>query len=165
MVQYNIIMKLFQYCNLKYIILFLFGYILINFLFSYKSFSLNNSYDNGQQTNWTPKMKKFCSTAQQNVKKEKSFSLSLHRNVQLQPPNLNKYSRKQRIEIPYHYSTWRSSPDLARRLNPCDHQLFTELIRIFDYFLRRHQISYMIMDGTLLGKKIKIKIHYDILWL
>ncbi|CAF3344301.1 unnamed protein product [Rotaria socialis] len=144
-------MKLFEYYNLKYIILFLFGYILINFLLSYKFFSLNNTYATEQQENWTPTMKKFCSKVQQNVKKEKPSRLSWLGNVQLQPPNFNKYFRKQSIEIPYLYSTWRSSPDLSRRLNPCDHQLYIELIRIFDHFLRRHQISYMIMDGTLLG--------------
>ncbi|CAF1169360.1 unnamed protein product [Rotaria magnacalcarata] len=125
--------------------------MLINFLLSYKYFSLNNNYDTGQQANWTPKMKKFCSKVQQNIKKEKPSSLLWQHNVQLQPPNLHKYSGKQNIEIPYHYSTWRSSPDLSRRLSPCDHQLYIELIRIFDHFLRRHEISYMIMDGTLLG--------------
>ncbi|CAF0976468.1 unnamed protein product [Rotaria sordida] len=152
--------KLLQYCNLKLIILFLFGYILINFFASYKSFPKTNNYDkiihneNGQQSIWTYEMKLFCFKIQQyidNEKKDKLSNLLFKRNISIISPNLNKYTKQQSREISYYYSNWRSSPDLPRRLTPCDHQLYIELLRILDHFFRRHSISYMMIDGTLLG--------------
>lgn len=156
-------MRLFSdYCNVKYIVLLLFGYILINFLLSFSSFFIKNGHDtrkmsntDGQKPIWTLKMKNFCSKVEQSIKNEKkikSSNLLLKSELQFISPNLNDNTKEQSMDIPYRYSTWRSSPDLSRRLTPCDHQLYIELLRILDNFFRRHRIPYIMFDGTLLGK-------------
>jgi hypothetical protein len=101
-------------------------------------------------------MELFCFKVQQRIENEKNIkqqSLLFQHNIQITPPNFTYHTRQQSIEISYHYSDWHSSPDLPRRLTPCDHQLYMELLSILDHFFRRHRISYMMMDGTLLGKE------------
>jgi hypothetical protein len=110
-----------------------------------------------EQVNWTDEMKLFCAKVQHQIEHENLSSL-FQNNLQISQPNLNNNTRRQSIEIPYHYSNWRSSSDLARRLTPCDHQLYMELLRYLDHLFRQHQISYMMMVGTLLGK-IKLNLN------
>jgi hypothetical protein len=101
-------------------------------------------------------MESFCFKVQQHIADERNdeqASLLFQSNIQLKSPNFGNNTRRQSIEIPYRYSTWRSSPDLPRRLSPCDHYIYTELLSILDQFFRRHDIEYIIMDGTLLGKQ------------
>ncbi|CAF3401220.1 unnamed protein product [Rotaria sp. Silwood1] len=161
-------MKLLEHCNIPFIFFLLFGCVLINFFISYKSFTRTNNYDktihneNEQQLIWTYEMKLFCSKLQQRIENEKKNKLLnplFNRNITIISSNLNKYIKRQSIEISYYYSDWHSSPDLPRRLTPCDHQLYTELLRILDHFFRQHNISYMMTDGTLLGSYT----HHDFL--
>ena len=98
-------------------------------------------------------MKHFCAKVQQRLEEEKRQSNnSIENNREIKPPNFTNETGRQLRVIPYRYSDWISSPDFPRRLSPCEHQLYTELLSIIDHFFRRHSISYMIVDGTLLGK-------------
>ncbi|CAF0900245.1 unnamed protein product [Adineta steineri] len=146
----------------RYIILFLFGLICINFFILSKLFPIADShdddvkqYDSVQDSSWTYTMKYFYFKFQQRIEDEKI----VEHNVKLTLPNYNNYTRQQFTEIPYRYSTWRSSPNLARRLTSFDHYIYTELLIILDHFFRRHQITYLITDGTLLGSYT----HHDFL--
>ncbi|CAF0868523.1 unnamed protein product [Adineta steineri] len=112
-------------------------------------------YDSVQEASWTYTMKYFYFKFQQRIEDEKI----VEHNVKLTLPNYNNYTRQQFTEIPYRYSTWRSSPNLARRLTSFDHYIYTELLIILDHFFRRHQITYLITDGTLLGSYT----HHDFL--
>jgi hypothetical protein len=149
--------KLPKNCTSRCIVFFLFGFLLINFITLYKSFPTTSSDDyTGQQSTWTHEMELFCFKVQKRIENEKNIkqqSLLFQHNIQITPPNFTYHTRQQSIEISYHYSDWHSSPDLPRRLTPCDHQLYMELLSILDHFFRRHRISYMMMDGTLLGKE------------
>jgi len=66
----------------------------------------------------------------------------------LQAPLLNS-SRLNRL--PYHYSQWKSSRLLPRRITPCEHNLLMRLLMIIERICRKHQITYMLSDGSLLG--------------
>lgn len=141
-------------CILQYIGLFLFSFLLINFIKLYNSFPKSDSNDyTKQQSVWTHKIDVFCSKVHQRIKNEKQRNLLFQHNTQITPPNFDEHIRQQSKDISYYYSDWRSLPDLPRRLTPCDHQIYMELLSILDHFFRRHHISYMMMDGTLLGKK------------
>jgi hypothetical protein len=148
--------------KLRYIVFFLFGFLYINFFILPNLFPTANSQDNTkqydtiQQSPWTHEMESFCFKVQQHIEEERNdeqASLLFQSNIQLKSPNFKNNTRRQSTEIPYRYSTWRSSPDLPRRLSPCDHYIYTELLSILDQFFRRHDIDYIIMDGALLGKK------------
>ncbi|CAF4294798.1 unnamed protein product, partial [Adineta steineri] len=112
-------------------------------------------YDSVQESSWTYTMKYFYFKFQQRIEDEKIVEHS----VKLTLPHYNNYTRQQFTEIPYRYSSWRSSPNLARRLTSFDHYIYTELLIILDHFFRRHQITYLITDGTLLGSYT----HHDFL--
>ena len=116
------------------------------------------NYDYQLQTRWTPKMDLFCSKVTQRVEDEHHDSLLPHlssKSVQITSLNVLSHLQRQSAEIPYRYSLWRSSPDLPRRLTPCDHQLFMELLSTLDQVFRQHSIPYMMMDGTLLGNETR----------
>ena len=162
------LMKLLRSCIVSYkVILVLSGFILIN-LTLYNFILTTNSadhYNKRREGIWTHEMKAFCSKVQQRIDDEKKVKLSnllAQNHVPILSPNVVKYTRRQFKEIFYRYSEWHSSPDLPRRINPCDHQLFTEMLRILDHFFRRHHISYMIMDGTLLGEKKLCRLHNNL---
>ncbi len=53
--------------------------------------------------------------------------------------------------LPYYYSEWNSSPVLPRRITPCEHSLIMRLLMIIERICRKHQITFMLGDGTLLG--------------
>lgn len=98
-------------------------------------------------------MKHFCNKVQQRIEEEHRSNNSMEDNTEIKPPNFTNETERQLRIIPYRYSDWLSSSDFPRRLTPCEHQLYTELLSIIDHFFRRHSISYMIVDGTLLGKE------------
>jgi hypothetical protein len=55
--------------------------------------------------------------------------------------------------IPYSYSKWRSTPLMPRRLTRCEHAIYMNLLSILiERVFKKHNISYMMMAGTLLGK-------------
>lgn len=54
-------------------------------------------------------------------------------------------------QLPYFYSLWKSSSLLPRLMTPCQHQVYIQLLRTFDYVCRRNNIEYIISHGTLLG--------------
>jgi hypothetical protein len=66
----------------------------------------------------------------------------------LRAPSLNS-TRLHRL--PYRYSQWKSSPLLPRRLTPCEHTLIMRLLIIIERMCRKHEITFMMSDGTLLG--------------
>jgi len=53
--------------------------------------------------------------------------------------------------LPYYYSEWNSSSVLPRRITPCEHSLIMRLLMIIERICRKHQITFMLGDGTLLG--------------
>ena len=157
-------MRLSKKYILQCIIVFLCAFLFINCMIVYHFFLITDKddgsqrYEEKQQSIWTEKMKLFCSNVQQRVeaeKRNKELNTLIQQNVKIIPPNFEKNTEQQLKTIPYHYSDWLSSPDLPRRLTPCEHQIYTELLRILDHFFRRHSISYIITDGTLLGKSKK----------
>ncbi|UJR27545.1 hypothetical protein I4U23_008827 [Adineta vaga] len=107
------------------------------------------SFSNTYETNY------FCFKVHQRIENEKmneQLNLVSQQNIRLTLPIFLNSTRQQSNEIPYRYSTWQSSPNLPRRLTPCDHYVYTELLSILDQFFRRHQIEYLMVAGTLLGK-------------
>jgi hypothetical protein len=55
--------------------------------------------------------------------------------------------------IPYSYSKWPSTPLLPRRLGRCEHAMYMNLLStLIEHVFKKHNISYMMMAGTLLGK-------------
>lgn len=162
-IAHNLTMKLSERCILQYVALFLFGFFVIEYFpSSFLPTVINDHgktdlYDSKEKPFWTNKMKRYCLKIEQRIekeKKDKSWEFLLRRNTSIVSPKLDKNSKQQFKQIPYYYFNWRSSPDLARRVTPCEHQIFTELLSILDHFFRRHDIPYMMMDGTLLGKHI-----------
>lgn len=156
-------MKLLKNRTLRYIVLFLFGFFYINFFILPDLFPTTNNHesttksDNIQPSPWTNEMESFCFKVQQRIKEEsrdEAEILLFEDDIQLKSPNFDNDTREQLTEIRYLYSIWRSSSDLPRRFSSCDHSIFTELLRIIDHFFRRHRITYMMMGGTLLGKKL-----------
>lgn len=107
------------------------------------------------QTLLISQMESFCTEVEREIERE---SLNLSKSdakllsTQEIRVNFTQSDRRQSKEIPYFYSLWRSSPKLRRRLAPCDHRLFMELLSVFDQFCRRYSIKYFMSDGTLLGK-------------
>jgi hypothetical protein len=53
--------------------------------------------------------------------------------------------------LPYLYSQWKFSPLLPRRLTPCEHNLVMRLLMIIERICRKHNITFMLSDGSLLG--------------
>jgi hypothetical protein len=81
----------------------------------------------------------FCWRVTRQISLERSFHISHHLT-----------SRNE--SIPYSYNHWQSSSIMPRRLTPCDHALFIHLLSILTkYIFDKHNISYMMMAGTLLG--------------
>jgi hypothetical protein len=81
---------------------------------------------------------------------------SLPQSPILRSPSLNS-SKLNRL--PYRYSLWKSSPLLARRMTPCEHNLAMHLLMIIERICRKHNITYMLADGSLLGSLR----HHDII--
>lgn len=152
-------MGIFKPCHLPYMIVLLFAFGLINCLVVCYYFLHRSDFRRIQPNEIrpvpleSPAMKHFCAKVQQRLEEEKHQSNnSIENNREIKPPNFTNETGQQLRAIPYRYSDWVSSPDFPRRLSPCEHQLYTELLSIIDHFFRRHSISYMIVDGTLLGK-------------
>lgn len=154
--------KLFRNHTLRYILGFLLGTVLINIYILFNFFLIINhdddswSYTNKERSNWTLKMERFCSKVKKRIEDEryhKQLNFKFEYNQQIKPPDFdNDNIEEQNRKISYRYSDWYSSPNLPRRLNPCEHQIYIELLLILDNFFRRHSILYMMADGTLLGK-------------
>ena len=53
--------------------------------------------------------------------------------------------------LPYRYSQWQSSPRLPRGFTPCEHNLAMRLLMIIERMCRKHHITFMLADGSLLG--------------
>jgi hypothetical protein len=73
---------------------------------------------------------------------------SLPQSPILQPPPVNS-TKLQRL--PYRYSLWQSSSRIARRLTPCEHNLVMRLLMIIERICRKHAITFMLAEGSLLG--------------
>ena len=63
-------------------------------------------------------------------------------------PSLNE-SRLRRL--PYHYSRWKSSSLLPRRITPCEHHRTMHLLMIIARICREHNLTFAMSDGTVLG--------------
>lgn len=61
--------------------------------------------------------------------------------------------------LSYSYLTWKQSEVLPRQLSPCEHALIIRLIAIISDICFRHQITFLMTHGTLLGSWR----HHDIL--
>jgi hypothetical protein len=81
---------------------------------------------------------------------------NLPQSIVLRAPLINS-SRLNRL--PYRYSQWKSSPLLGRRMTPCEHNLAMRLLMIIERICRKHKITYMLSDGSLLGSLR----HHDII--
>ena len=57
----------------------------------------------------------------------------------------------QYYRLPYHYSRWKSSPLLPRRITPCEHYLTMHLLMIIHRVCIKHNLTFAMSDGTLLG--------------
>lgn len=58
-----------------------------------------------------------------------------------------------RQPIPYSYSQWRSTPLLPRLITQCEHAIFMDLLSILvEHVFKKHNIQYMMMAATLIGK-------------
>ena len=53
--------------------------------------------------------------------------------------------------LPYRYSQWQSSPRLPRGFTPCEHNIVMRLLMIIERICRKHHITFMLADGSLLG--------------
>lgn len=146
-------------CHPPYLYVFLFGFGFVNCLIVCQYYLLRSSNEILQQNKYvqadfeSAEMNNFCFRVQQRIEDEKrQTNTFIPSAVPIKAPNFTNETEQQSKLIPYRYSDWNSSPDLPRRMTPCEHQLYTELLRIVDHFFRRHSISYMIVDGTLVGK-------------
>ncbi|CAF1157165.1 unnamed protein product [Rotaria sp. Silwood1] len=61
--------------------------------------------------------------------------------------------------LPYRYSQWKSSPYLARLFTPCEHNLAMRLLMIIERVCRKHNITFSLIYGSLLGSYR----HHDII--
>jgi hypothetical protein len=62
------------------------------------------------------------------------------------------YLSQQRT-IPYGYSQWKSTSIMPRMLTPCEHAIFLHLLSVLiEHVFKKHNISYMMIAATLLGK-------------
>lgn len=152
------IMGLFKICVLSYFHVFLLGFGFVNCLIIFRYYLFGFTHDNIQQNKHVRtsfesiEVKNFCLRVQQRIEDEKrQANTVIQHDVQIKPPNFTNETVRQSKLIPYRYFDWISSPDLPRRMTPCEHQLYTELLSILDHFFRRHSISYMMVDGTLVG--------------
>jgi hypothetical protein len=69
------------------------------------------------------------------------------------------FNSQKLFRFPYRYSQWKSSIIYPRLLTPCEHNIFMNLLIIFDRICRQYNIIYFIYYGTLLGSFI----HHDII--
>ncbi len=83
-----------------------------------------------------------------NMAQRLDSELSFPESPILQSPSVNS-TRLHRL--PYRYSQWKSSPRLGRRMTPCEHNLVMRLLMIIERICRKHQITFMLSDGSLLG--------------
>ena len=59
--------------------------------------------------------------------------------------------------IPYFYSQWRSTSIMPRVLTPCEHAIYMDLLSILiEHVFKKHNIQYMMMAATLLGKTFRV---------
>ena len=62
-----------------------------------------------------------------------------------------------RKAIPYYYSQWRSTSLMPRVLTPCEHAIYMDLLSILiERVFKKHNIQYMMMAATLLGRNSRI---------
>ena len=111
--------------------------------FASRNFFESSSYDENDQTSLDP-YSIWCLDINQRLDSEFYFPPS----PILQSPRVNS-SKLNRF--PYRYSIWKSSSDLSRGFNRCEHHLAMRLFMIIDRICRKYHIEYMLFDGTLLG--------------
>ena len=66
----------------------------------------------------------------------------------LHAPSLNQSTLRR---FPYRYSLWKSSPTLSRVMTPCQHYIVMRLIMIVERICRKHQFTFFMAFGTLIG--------------
>lgn len=66
----------------------------------------------------------------------------------LHAPPLNQSTLRR---FPYRYSLWKSSPTLSRVMTPCQHYVVMRLITIIERICRKHQFTFFMAFGTLIG--------------
>lgn len=129
--------------------------VLIIILFVYyhrHTFHSLINFKTEQKMIWTELMETFCDNVQRQVENEEFHPVKSYSRIK---PNVSDVNRRQSREIPYFYSQWRSHPVLKRRLIPCDHQLFMNLLSLIDQLCRLNSIDFFMSDGTLLGSYIQ----------
>lgn len=146
MIRFTPAARLHQYLVFSIIILFFFLSLLI---ISYKKYSIpyegKHKYVPSIPYNET-RYQRYCREVNQRIHNEKIPTIP----IQLDP----------RESIPYSYSQWRSTPLLPRPITECEHAIFMDLLSILveDVF-KKHNIQYMMMAATLLGKYFDKKKH------
>ena len=102
---------------------------------------LNNNFDNETTLN---DLSIWCLQLGSHLNSEQFFPLS----PLIRVPSIDS---QQTHRLPYHYSQWKSSLKLPRRLTPCEHMLVMHLLIIIQRICHKHEIEYFMSDGTLLG--------------
>jgi len=141
MVRFGSVVRIHQYQFFFVITLFVFFLFLIlpyqqHSSPPYESISLNFSNDT--------RYERYCRQVDQRIKNEQISNVS----IQLDPRNGS---------IPYSYSQWRSTSLLPRLITPCEHAVYMDLLSILiERVFKKHNIQYMMMAATLLGKYIYV---------
>lgn len=114
---------------------------LISFLsLSYRLFSNSCPCENTHSipSNLT-RYERYCQQIDQRIRTERISTIP----VQLNPQK----------SIPYYYSQWHSTPLMPRVLIPCEHAIYMDLLSILiERVFKKHNIQYMMMAATLLGR-------------
>jgi len=133
------IVRLYQYLLFLIITLFISIPLLI---ISYKEYSIPYEHVPSILSNET-QYQRYCRQLDQRIHNEQIPTIP----IQLDP----------RESIPYSYSQWRSTSLLPRLITPCEHAVYMDLLSILiERVFKKHNIQYMMMAATLLGKYIYV---------
>ncbi len=137
MIRFIPVIRLHQYLLHSIIASFLFISLLI---ISHRRYS--PSYECVQVSAIPPnetRYQRFCHEVNQRIRNEKNSTTP--------------FQLVSTKSIPYSYSQWRSTPLLPRPITECEHAIFMDLLSILvEHVFKKHNIQYMMMAATLLGK-------------
>jgi hypothetical protein len=136
MVRFVPVVRLYQYRFCLIITLFVYFPFLT---FLYHQYFIPYEYVNSSPSKYT-RYERYCRQVDQRIKIEQRSNIL----IEVDPRNES---------IPYLYSEWRSTSLLPRLLTPCEHAIHMDLLSILiKHIFKKHNIQYMMMAATLLGK-------------